>query len=446
MTDHIYNNRSQIKFIPETDPAADNPESAVADALTDIPAGPLLVALSGGADSVALLTALLRLRRDIRVVHCNFHLRGKESDRDEAFCREICQKAGLTPDIVHFDTVASRLDGESVEMTCRRLRYSYFRRMAAKWRCVRIVTGHNADDNLETMLLNLARGAGIHGLAAMQPDNGEILRPLLETPRAAIETYLRRLGLDWITDSTNLESDYSRNFLRNQVVPLLTSRFPSILSSATRSLSILRGERRLIDSTLDAAIGSDPAFLTLDKIKECADPLSLLRKFTLRCGIGYTTLRQMEKALTAPTFSGKSWRGDGCEIRFERDGIHIIADCEEEKELPPLQCRRVDINADTLREMKRRDTPWRLWLPHPLEHYTVRHPRQGDRIRPLGMTGSTLLSDIMSDAHLPLSQRRRIRIVEDPSNGEIIWIERLKRSRFSLVNPSDKSMWLIESI
>jgi tRNA(Ile)-lysidine synthase len=172
----------------------------------------LLVALSGGADSVVLLRLLLRLGYRCHAVHCNFHLRGEESLRDEHFVTELCQALGVPCEVVHFDTTSYAAQHKlSIEMAARELRYREFERIRHERSLDAIAVAHHQDDAVETLLLNLIRGAGINGLTGMKVRNGHVVRPLLSLTRQEIIDYLDRLGQPYVTDSTNLTDEYARN-------------------------------------------------------------------------------------------------------------------------------------------------------------------------------------------------------------------------------------------
>ena len=151
----------------------------------------LLVALSGGADSVALLRVLLSLGYTCEAAHCNFHLRGKESDRDEAFVRELCERLDVPLHVVHFDTAAYASQHHvSIEMAARELRYRYFKNLALQIGAACVAVAHHQNDSVETFLLNLIRGTGINGLRGIRPKNGEIVRPFLSVSRKEILEYM----------------------------------------------------------------------------------------------------------------------------------------------------------------------------------------------------------------------------------------------------------------
>ena len=169
------------------------------------PGAKILVALSGGADSVALLVALLKLGYHCEAVHCNFHLRGAESDRDEAFVKQLCEKKGVKLTTAHFDTTShAKAQGISIEMAARDLRYKQFEKLRASSEAEAIAVAHHRDDSAETVLLNLIRGTGIKGLRGIQPRNGNIVRPLLCVGRADIIDYLIWRGEEFVTDTEEL--------------------------------------------------------------------------------------------------------------------------------------------------------------------------------------------------------------------------------------------------
>lgn len=188
---------------------------------------PVLVAISGGADSVALLDVLLRAGYTCIAAHCNFHLRGAESNRDEAFVRELCAQWKVAVEVQHFDTVAyAQAHRTSIEVAARELRYAWFETVARSHNCQAIAVAHHQNDQAETVLLNLRRGTGLRGLAGMRPKSSNpmvpeglpVIRPLLCTTRDYIEHYLHdKRGLKWVTDSTNSDLTISRNAVREQL-------------------------------------------------------------------------------------------------------------------------------------------------------------------------------------------------------------------------------------
>lgn len=207
--------------------------------------GHVLCALSGGADSMCLFHLLLCRGREmgfaVTAAHFNHRLRGEESQRDEEFVREQCARWGAPLTVGQGDVRAfARREGQTIEEAARTLRYAFLRQSAQREGCCRIATAHNAEDNLETLLLHLARGTGLHGLAGIPPRRGEIVRPLLACSRREIEAYLAAHGIPHVEDSSNTDERYARNLLRRQVLPVLRQLNPNLIRRTAQSMAYLR--------------------------------------------------------------------------------------------------------------------------------------------------------------------------------------------------------------
>ena len=204
----------------------------------------VLVCVSGGADSIALLDVLQRGGYECVVAHCNFHLRGEESDRDEMFVRQVCTRREAKVErleIKHFDTVGyAKERGLSIEMAARELRYQWFAEIAEEAGCKAIAVAHHQNDQAETVLLNLKRGAGLRGLCGMRPKSDNpaggvipVIRPLLCTTRDYIEHYLRDIRkLAWVDDSTNTDTAIARNAVRAQLAQYTKAEIEHIAATA----------------------------------------------------------------------------------------------------------------------------------------------------------------------------------------------------------------------
>lgn len=216
----------------------------------------VICGLSGGADSTCLLLVLCRLREKLGItveaVHINHSLRADESDRDEAFCRELCSRLQIPFTAVSCDVSAYAQEHSlSIEEAARKMRYAAFDKISVG---KKIATAHNAGDNLETVILNLIRGTALKGLTGIPPVRGNIIRPLLTVTRDEIEKFLALEGQTFVTDSTNLSDDYTRNKIRHRIIPLMQQMNGSVIETSVRSVSALRDENRLIEELTDSAL------------------------------------------------------------------------------------------------------------------------------------------------------------------------------------------------
>ena len=212
----------------------------------------VLCAVSGGADSMCLLHFLSsnaeRFDITVAAAHFNHRLRGAEADRDQAFVEAWCNEHGIVCEAGSADVAAyAQQNSMSTEEAARRLRYEFLENCADKLGCTAIATAHNSDDNAETVLLNLTRGAGAKGLCGIPPVRGRLIRPLLATSRAQIEDYLAENGVAHISDSTNDTDDYTRNVIRHRVMPVLRGINPEFSASAMRTAELLREDEEFLD-------------------------------------------------------------------------------------------------------------------------------------------------------------------------------------------------------
>ena len=257
--------------------------------------GKYIVALSGGADSVALALTLLELRYDVEAAHCNFRLRGAESDRDEAFCTAFCKNNGIPLHVAHFDTREfAALRKVSIEMAARSLRYAWFARLRTDIGAEAICVAHHKDDSVETVLMNLIRGTGIHGLTGIKPRNGNVERPLLCVGRCDIENVLAEIGQTFVTDSTNLETEAVRNKIRLELLPMMRRINPSVSDAVAATAGRLAEVSSVVDTMMSDSITrilgqchGDRLVFTAKQIEELPAPGTTL--FTLLSKFSFTS-------------------------------------------------------------------------------------------------------------------------------------------------------------
>lgn len=407
-------------------------EATVVKAVAPFRGRRLLVGVSGGADSVALLLALKSAGAMITVANCNFHLRGQESDRDSAFVASLVRRLEVPLVTVDFDVqgwIAEHHMG--VEEACRRLRYDWFDKECRRLDCVRLAVAHNSDDNAENMMLALMRGAGLRGLKGMVPDNGRVIRPLLSISRREIEAYLTAKGEKWITDSTNLESDYGRNFIRNRVFPLLQERWPGAKESILRSQANLRADFGTLADFMKSY--SEERYLPYDCLRQSNGIANLVYHFIESYGGTAVQADEIAGSVSAGRIVGKRWNLPTAEVVGVREGLRLIVESDVRRE-QKLRYREIMLDDEKVKEIKSDRSNRRLYVSGRPEEYACRLRSAGDRIEPLGMKGSMLVSDIVKDAKVEEPESRYIHVVEHLPEGKIIWVEGLKRSRHCLVD------------
>lgn len=394
--------------------------------------GKVLVSLSGGADSVALLVGLSELGYDCRAAHCNFHLRGEASDSDEAFVRELCAGLGLPLDVKSFDDVPgyARERGISIEMACRELRLEWTLDLREKHGCECIAIAHHQEDNVETFLLNALRGSGVIGLGAMRARNGVLSRPMLNITRAEIERYLAHKGIGFVVDATNTESDVKRNKLRNILIPEIKRLFPdSNLELTVRAMDSCR--EFYLQAIDDAAshctdYRDDVAVIEINKVKSYKGAEALMVAIAARYGFN----ADVALSMLANRRKGARFVNPRYEAVSTATTVEIAprnrGDEPEEYDFYitdtsglPIELRVELVIAP---EHFERD-PLTLWLDAAIgdRPLRLRHWRAGDSIAPFGMNGRRRkLSDIFNDMHLSLVEKQRLWILE--TEGEILWI------------------------
>lgn len=391
--------------------------------------------------------AMLRLYKsagiDVHAVHCNFHLRAEESDRDEIFVKDLCDKLCVPLTVFHFDVKQYVFDhGVSVEMACRELRYDKFRELKARLEADRIAVAHNADDNIETLLLNLMRGSGIKGLRGMREDTGEIIRPLLGVYRKEILDYLDSINQDYIVDSTNLVSDYRRNFIRNKVIPLLEEEWPSAKKSISQTIGHLSQEEIVLDWAERNIMDQSSCRLSYSSLSSLPDKKWAIYRFISRFGGNKVQADEICRSLENENFqSGKTWIVPEGVISAERDMLEFVP---TQKHSTHIECYKYRNSSEIMRRIKSADNS-ELWTSLSPDEINFRPPQTGDKIRGLGAKGSSLISKIMKDNKLSLQQKRQTIIAEEISTGHIIWASGLKRSALRLVDKDTEEVYLYKT-
>ena len=415
-----------------------------------------VVALSGGADSVALLRILCDLGYHVEAAHCNFHLRGDESDRDEQFVKNLCQSLNVPLHLIHFDTAEyASLHQVSIEMAARELRYGYFRQLRDDIGAETVCVAHHRDDAVETLLMNLLRGAGIHGLTGIRLRNGHIVRPLLGVSRQEILEYLVSIGQDYVTDSTNLQLEVLRNKVRLQLIPLLEQLSPGASDNIARSANYLSEAEKIYNASLNTLRAQRRSAMPLategtQELPQCAlpissimdspSPLCLLHEWLSPYGFNRSQIDQLLACLDGE--SGREFTSPTHTLVVDRDRLvvepvsapmkpHVIPEPGNYR-LTEKLCLKVettdDISISKLADCATLDKEKVLF---PL---TVRPVQSGDVFCPFGMEGHKLVSDFLTDSKLSLLEKRRQLVVTD-ATGAILWLVGLRTDNRFRVTP-----------
>ncbi|GAA3629177.1 tRNA lysidine(34) synthetase TilS [Flavivirga jejuensis] len=392
----------------------------------------LLITISGGVDSIVLTHLCHQLNLNITLAHCNFNLRGKESDADEDFVLQLAEELDIEIFIESFDTETYSNEKKlSTQMAARKLRYDWFQELAVQLQFDYILTAHHADDNLETFLINLSRGTGIDGLTGIPEVNNNIVRPLLTTPRESIETYAKENHLKWREDSSNTSTKYLRNKLRHDVIPTLKEINPQLLQNFKSTLNNLNDTADIVKESVKEVLKGarttekDQEAYKISEFKKLNNPKAYL--FEAFKDYGFTEWNDIVNLLEAQ--SGKQILSTTHRLIKDREHI-LLSEIDLEKEDTLITISKTDKQvktdigilffdeADTILE-KNKQTIYvdKEALKYPL---IIRKWEEGDVFYPLGMSGKKKLSKYFKDEKLSLLDKENVRLL--CSGGDIIWI------------------------
>jgi tRNA(Ile)-lysidine synthase len=356
----------------------------------------VLVALSGGADSVALLRVLLRLGYVCEAAHCNFHLRGEESVRDERFVRALAESLGVPLHVIHFDTNAyAASHNVSVEMAARELRYDWFAKLRQECGAKVVAVAHHRDDSVETFLLNLVRGTGINGLQGIRPVNGEVVRPLLCVSRAEILDYLSSLGQDYVTDSTNLQDEFVRNKLRLNVIPMLETINPSVSDTIAETARRLADVAQVYQEAIQAARKRVmPDGETIDIPALCRESGAQNLLFELLYPLGFNAAQVSDVFRALHGESGRMFHSREWTLLIDRDRL-IRRPSGEVEPQPELCVERMEVDTDFLVPHTNEEAYIDASMVH--GELTLRKWQSGDKFIPFGMKGFKSVRNYLRD-------------------------------------------------
>ena len=417
--------------------------------------GKYLVALSGGADSVALLWVLHELEYQIEACHCNFQLRGEESNRDEQFCVQLCERMCVPLHRIHFDTrLYAEVHKESIELAARNLRYRYFAQLKKDVEADGICVAHHQDDTVETVLINLIRGAGIQGLSGISAKNGDILRPLLCVDRQDILEYLAEKGQDYVTDSTNLVDDVVRNKIRLNIIPMLKEINPAASKNIAQAAHHLEEANKMLDSI--AVRGEESANgiirVGIQEIESAASSEYALYSSLAPYGFKGKAITEILASLRS---TGKTWTSETHQLVIDRDCI-LIKEKQTETfqgmKIPETGCYVLPRGEKIKLSISKREadfSPSKEKFLVTLDADAVTFPlhlrltQNGDTFQPFGMKGKKLISDYLTDRKKNLFEKQSQLVLED-AKGQIIWVVGERTSEVFKIKEETKKILYIQ--
>jgi len=399
------------------------------------PTDKILLAVSGGVDSIVMLHLFGRTGFRVGVAHCNFQLRGEASHDDEDFVRSLCARANVPFHSVKFDTAqVARETRQSIQMTARELRYKFFDGVLRQHDYQYVATAHHLNDALETVLLNLVRGTGLDGLTGIPVKQQNRVRPMLFASRAAIESYALANGLVWREDESNASDKYARNLLRHQVVPVLQTLNPSLEKNLSETLERIHGASLLVDEEIQQFkrqfVSNTRSQMRIAKngLLNSPAPAVLLWELVKGVGFNYTQCKRITETMPQ---SGKQFHSSTHDLTVDRDtlivslreqgpGGEILIDdalghvsngtmtltfdvVDDEKFVLSKDASVAQLDYDRIQF----PLIWRSW-------------QDGDHFRPFGMKQTKNVSDFLIDAKVPMPEKKHVTVLE--SGGKIIWL------------------------
>ena len=410
-----------------------------------------LLAVSGGMDSMCMADMFLNEvgADSFAVAHCNFHLRGAESDGDEALVKAWADSNGVRMHRVDFDTVTyAREQGQSIEMAARELRYGWFGQLCDEFGYDVVVVAHNANDNAETLMLNLLRGTGLNGLHGMATVSGNIFRPLLEVTRKQIEGYVLAHRVPYRDDTTNFESEYKRNKIRNEVFPVFEKVNPSFVKTLNREIGYFAEAGSIVEDWCRAQMPNVVSYpesspchpersagsvsISIPSLLSTKNWRYLLYYILQPYGFNSATLEALEDLLESDrTVSGKCFESSTHTLRTERDKMIVLRNVIHDV-IGDLSIAVHDPGIYTLNGVR-----WQVKVVERTPDFILKQPvgtiimdadkmdfpfvcrgwRQGDWFVPFGLKGRKKVSDFFADLKFTQAQKSRTLMIADCSEN-----------------------------
>ncbi|MDP2114481.1 MAG: tRNA lysidine(34) synthetase TilS [Bacteroidota bacterium] len=396
----------------------------------------ILLAVSGGADSMLMLHLFVNNGFPVAVAHCNFGLRGRESDGDEQFVVDYCDQHNIACYTEHFKTSEFALEkGISIEMAARDLRYDWFNQLLDQHGFDFLATAHHQDDVIETFLINLSRGSGIKGLSGIQPKSGRIIRPLLFTNRAEILNYCERMNIAYRTDSSNIETVYKRNLIRHQILPLLEDVNPAFRKNALKTIGNLNETGLLFQqrmSEIKEMVYSEDeqgVMIHIEKLLNLSPLRTIL--FELIRPFGFQAEQTDDIIDSLNKESGRKFFSEDYRLVKDREYLLISTRHQKQRKVFYIEEDYTKISNPvhlSIEKMERTKDFRFSTLPNVADldleklifPLILRHWQEGEYFQPLGMTGLKKLSDFFIDEKYSIPEKENAWILA--SGNQLVWI------------------------
>lgn len=393
---------------------------------------PVVVGISGGADSVALLHILVSLGYKCIAAHCNFNLRGDESFRDEQFTIDFTKRLQVPLCKISFETNKYAQENRlSVEMAARELRYRWFEELLNTYDADAVAVAHHRDDSVETLLINLTRGSGITGLTGIKPKNGNVVRPLLCVSREDIYAYIENNGLEYVTDSSNSSDIYTRNFIRLKVIPLLEEINPSVKASLARTANHLYDASLIYNHSIEEArkVIIQNNRLSISALLSFPAPATILYEMLKPYGFSRTVCESIFTVLDKD--SGKIFYSSTHRLLKDRSDllIDVLSGEDNRAYLINLEDDNVDLPVELKPEIVVIKEDYQIEKDRKFAYFdfdklsfplVLRHWQEGDWFVPFGMKGKKKISDYFSDKKFSLFDKEKTWLL--CSGQDVIWI------------------------
>ena len=393
---------------------------------------PVVVGISGGADSVALLHILVSLGYKCIAAHCNFNLRGDESFRDEQFTIDFTKRLQIPLCKISFETNKYAQENRlSVEMAARELRYRWFEELLNTYDADAVAVAHHRDDSVETLLINLTRGSGLTGLTGIKPKNGNVVRPLLCVSREDIYAYIENNGLEYVTDSSNSSDIYTRNFIRLKVIPLLEEINPSVKASLARTANHLYDASLIYNHSVEEArrVIIQNNRLSISALLSFPAPATILYEMLKPYGFSRTVCESIFTVLDKD--SGKIFYSSTHRLLKDRSDllIDVLSGEDNRAYLINLEDDNVDLPVELKPEIVVIKEDYQIEKDRKFAYFdfdklsfplVLRHWQEGDWFVPFGMKGKKKISDYFSDKKFSLFDKEKTWLL--CSGQDVIWI------------------------